>query len=156
MKKKVDILVLAACLIIVSLVSFIGSVFTSPAVKSAWYQSIKPSITPPNLVFPIVWSILFFLIALSLYFAWIKSSKKQKKTIMILFGINFILNILWSVIYFGMQNPSLALAEIVLLWASIFSMILSLRKIRKLSSNLLIPYLLWVSFAAFLNYLSIK
>lgn len=153
-KRGINWKVLITSLIIVFLVAFLGSLFTSQNTNSEWYQEIKPSITPPNWVFPVVWNILFFLIALSLYFSWINSNKKQKKKISLVFGINFILNILWSFLYFGLQNPSLAFYEIIILEASIITMIYTTYKINKTSSYFLIPYLLWVSFATVLNYLS--
>jgi tryptophan-rich sensory protein len=141
-------------LLIVYLTAFIGSFFTSMNTGSQWYQEIKPSITPPNYVFPIVWNILFFLIAVSLYFAWINSDKKQKMKVMIVFGINFVLNILWSVFYFGMQKPNYAFFELIFLWLSIIAMIFVTARISKKSAWLLVPYLLWVSFAGVLNYMS--
>ena len=153
--KKINLKVLIASLIIVYLVAFIGSRFTAGETGGEWYQSIKPSITPPNYVFPIVWNILFFLIALSLYFVWVKSRNKEKKKIMLVFGINFILNIFWSVLYFGLKNPGLAFIEIILLEISIIAMIILTYKISKKSSYLLIPYFLWVAFASLLNFLSI-
>ena len=146
--------VLAICFLIVIAVASLGSMFTSSAVKSSWYQSIKPSITPPNYVFPIAWTILFLLIAVSMYFAW-TNAKKQKKTVAAVFGINFFLNILWSALYFGMKNPLLAFIEIILLWISILTMIIALWKIDRKSSYLIVPYFLWVSFASVLNFLSI-
>lgn len=145
--------VLIFSFIIVILVALIGSIFTSSGVKSDWYLSIKPDITPPNYVFPIVWNILFFLIALSLYFTLIKS--KDNKNIYFIFGVNFILNILWSFFFFFLQNPLAAFIDIILLWLSILSVIFATWRINKFSSYLLIPYLLWVSFAGILNYLAI-
>ncbi len=142
--------------LIVFAVAFIGSLFTSPNTDTEWYNSIKPDLTPPNWIFPIVWNILFVLIALSLYFAWTNSkNKKNKKIIISVFGINFILNILWSVLYFGLKNPFAGLIEIFFLWISIMFMIYTTKKINKISAYLLIPYLLWVSFAIILNYLSV-
>jgi tryptophan-rich sensory protein len=131
-----------------------GSLFTSASVKSGWYNSIKPGITPPSFVFPIAWTILFFLIALSLYFAWMGSNQQERKTVKLVFGINLALNILWSVFFFGMRNPALAFCEIIVLWFSILVMILATRKISRKSSRLLWPYLMWVAFAAILNFLS--
>ncbi len=154
-KKNINWKVLFICLAIVYLVAFIGSLFTSSAVGTEWYQSIKPSITPPSYVFPIVWNALFFLIAVSLYLAWTSSNKKQKPKIALVFIVNFILNILWSVLYFGAKSPISAFVEIILLWISIFMMLVVTYKINKKSCYLLIPYLLWVSFAIILNYLSI-
>jgi tryptophan-rich sensory protein len=155
--KGINWKVLIVSLIIVYLVAFVGSLFTSPVTDSEWYDSIKPSITPPGWVFPIVWNILFFLIALSLYFSWINSDGKEtRKKIILVFGINFILNIFWSVLYFGLKNPFYAFIEIFLLWISIVSMIYVSYKIDKKAGWLLVPYLLWVSFAIVLNYLSIQ
>ena len=153
MKKNVNWKILVISLIIVYSVALLGSLFTSQNVNTDWYQSVQPSITPPSFIFPIVWNILFFLIALSLYFSWIKADKKQKKKIIIVFGINFFLNILWSVFFFTMKNPLLSFFELILLWFSILLMVFTTWKINKISSYLLIPYLLWVTFAGILNYL---
>src|SRR4030042_5604803 len=77
--------------VIVFAFAAIGNLFTAPVVRSAWYESIKPSITPPNWIFPVVWNILFFLIALSLYFAFVNSGKTEKNKVILVFAINFIL-----------------------------------------------------------------
>ena len=85
--KKINWKVLIVSLVVVYLVAFVGSLFTSPVTDSEWYDSIKPSITPPGWVFPIVWNILFFLIALSLYFSWINAMESDvKKKIAVVFG----------------------------------------------------------------------
>jgi translocator protein len=155
-KREINWKYLIICLAIVYAVALIGSFFTSSKTNTEWYENIKPSITPPNWVFPIVWNILFFLIALSLYFSWINAKTRDiKKRIVMTFGINFILNIFWSALYFGLQKPFYAFIGIFALWFSIISMIYITYKIDKKSSYLLVPYLLWVSFAIILNYLSI-
>ena len=154
-QSKINWKVLLICLAIVYFVAFLGSLFTSSAVDTEWYQSIKPAITPPNWIFPVVWNVLFFLIAVSLYLAWTSSNKNQKSKITLVFIVNFILNILWSVLYFGAKSPISAFFEIILLWISILLMLIVTYKVDKKSCYLLIPYLLWVSFAAVLNYLSI-
>ena len=145
--------ILVISLVIVYAAAFIGSLFTSANVNSDWYVQNKPGITPPNFVFPIAWNILFFLIALSLYFAWIYSNNNQKKKVAIIFGINLFLNILWSFLFFRLQNPHLAFFELIFLWLTIWIMIFITYKAKKLSAYLLIPYLGWVSFAGILNYL---
>ena len=145
---KINWKILIISFVIVYLISFLGSLFTD---TEDWYESVKPSITPPNYIFPIVWNILFFLIALSLYIAWTKT--KNKKPLLIAFGLNLILNLLWSVIFFGLKQPILSFIELILLWLSIIFLIKTTSKINKTSSYLLIPYLLWVSFAGVLNFL---
>ena len=152
MKNKVNWKLLIICLIIVYAVALLGSLTNIG--NDEWYQTIRPSITPPSWVFPIVWNILFFMIALSLYFAW-KSSKtnKDKLNVGIIFGINLFLNALWSAGFFGLRNPVLAFVDIILLWISIAIMIKITVKINTISAWLLVPYFLWVSFATVLNYL---
>lgn len=154
-KSKKNWKVLIMSLVIVYLVAFIGSIFTSKNTNSDWYNSIKPSITPPNYVFPIVWNVLFFLIALSLYFNWMSADSKQKNKIIYVFGINFILNILWSVFYFEMKIPLLAFFDIIALLISTVAMIIVSYKINKKAAYLLLPYLLWLGFASILNLLTI-
>jgi benzodiazapine receptor len=152
--RKVRIFI--ACFLIIFSVAFIGSIFTGENTKSAWYESVKPSITPPNYVFPIAWSILFVLIAVSMYFAWLSSDKKEKRNIIVLYGLNFVLNIVWSVLYFALKNALFAFVEIILLWVSILCLVLFTWKVDRKAAYCLIPYLLWVSFAAVLNFLSLR
>lgn len=155
--KKFNIGVFIICLLIVFLVvGGLGSVFTSSNTNTDWYDSIKPSITPPSIVFPIVWNLLFLLITFSLYFAWTGSkNKNERKKVALVFGINLILNALWSFLFFGLQNPLYGMIDLVLIWLTIGWMIFTTWKINKLSSYLLIPYFVWVSFAGVLNYLAI-
>ncbi|MFW6226437.1 MAG: TspO/MBR family protein [bacterium] len=152
MKKgfKINYKVLIASLVVVYFIGFAGGLFTD---TGDWYDSIKPEITPPGYVFAIVWNILFFLIAISIYTSYVKGSKEQKLIVLMLFGINLLLNFLWSVIFFGMQNPVLAFYELILFGISIISLIYYNYKINKFSSYLLIPYLIWICFAGYLNYL---
>jgi len=153
MKKgmKINWKIFITAFFIVFLTAFIGSIFSYETVKSEWYQSIKPSLTPPNWIFPVVWSILFSMIALSLYFSWTRSNKKQKISVAVLFGINLLLNLLWSFLFFYMKNPVLAFFDLILLWFSIIAVIYLTEKINRISSYLLIPYLIWVTFAGILN-----
>ena len=150
---KINYKVLITCILLVYAVVFVGSIFTSGNTGSQWYLENKPSITPPNYVFPIVWNILFFLIALSLYFAWIKTNKKQKKKVALVFGANLLLNVLWSFLFFTLQKPLLAFFDLLLLLATIVLMISTTYKIEKKSAWLLVPYLAWVAFAGVLNWL---
>jgi translocator protein len=154
--KKIHFGFLILSFVSVYIVALAGSLFTIPGVASFWYQTVKPSITPPGWVFPVVWNILFFLIALSLYFLLTTVDKKSLQfKIEIVFAINFLLNFMWSFFYFGLRNPLFAFYDLIALWLSIFSMIYIAWKIDKKSAWLLLPYLLWVTFAGILNYLSI-
>ncbi|MFH1823244.1 MAG: TspO/MBR family protein [archaeon] len=150
MKKKHN-LALIISFVTIFLVAFIGSFLTDS--KSSWYESIKPSITPPNFVFPIAWTTIFILLAFSLYFSWVHL--KDQKKVILFYGINFVLNILWSLFFFTLKNPTLALVDIVPLWVSILGLFLINWKKNKISSWLVLPYLLWVTFATILNVLMV-
>ncbi|MCL5730178.1 MAG: tryptophan-rich sensory protein [Candidatus Pacearchaeota archaeon] len=157
--KRVNARALILSLLVVYLVAFVGSLFSSNSVNSAWYDSIKPAITPPNWVFPVVWNILFLLIGISLYFLWTakfrnnKETKKKRKIVALVFGINLALNILWSLFFFTLKSPLLSFFEIIILWVSILAIMIFAWKIRRLSAYLLVPYALWVAFAGILNYM---
>lgn len=149
--KKINWKLLIISLVAVYVIGFLGSLFNT---SSNWY--VSPSISPPNFVFPIVWNILFFLIALSFYFAFTslkKKDKTQRRNLILIFAMNLILNLLWSALFFGMKNPNLAFADLILLWISIGIIFIKTWKIKKLSSWLILPYWLWVSFAGILNWI---
>jgi tryptophan-rich sensory protein len=130
--------------------SLIGTRFTD---TSGWYESIKPAITPPNFVFGIVWTILFALIAIAMYFSISNSQGKARKKIITLFALNLIFNVLWSFLFFSRHQPALAFIDLILLWLSIVALIRISWKVSKLASWLLLPYAVWVTFAGLLNYL---
>jgi translocator protein len=133
--KKVNWLILLLSLFAVYATAFLGSMFTSVGVKSFWYLTIRPSITPPNIVFPIAWNILFFLIFISLYVCLTKAKdKKTSSKVEIVFGINLLLNFLWSFFYFGLRNPLVAFTDLILLFFSILAMIKVTWKINRKAS----------------------
>jgi tryptophan-rich sensory protein len=133
------------------LASAIGGFFTANSV-STWYVDLaKPSFNPPSWVFGPVWTLLYLLMGIALYLVWINKAK-EKKTAFIFFGAQLFLNALWSVLFFGLKMPLLAFMEIILLWAAILGTIIYFYKIDKNSAYLLLPYILWVSFAAVLNF----
>lgn len=131
----------------------VGSIFTVSAIP-AWYATlIKPSFNPPGWIFGPVWTTLYLLMGISLYRVWEKGSKKKKVRYAItFFGIQLLLNALWSIIFFGAHNLVGALVEIVLLLGFLVATIVKFIKIDKLAAYLLIPYFLWVSFATLLTY----
>ena len=152
MKKK-DLLKLIISLVICQLAGIIGSLFTSPSIPT-WYASLeKPSFNPPNWVFSPVWISLFVLMGISLFLLWRNILEDQKAKIAILFfAIQLVLNMFWSVIFFGLKSPFFAFIEIIFLWVAILLTILKSLKVSKAAGALLIPYILWVSFAAVLNF----
>jgi len=148
---KIDFKLLFICLFIVYFVSYIGSQFV---VIDSWYYSVRPSITPPSFVFSVVWTILFFLIGLALYFS-LKEDKIFQKNATILYSINLILNILWSFFYFTMHDVVTAFIILILLLASIVVLIYYHWRRKRIVSYLLMPYLIWICFAGVLNLLTI-
>ena len=139
-----------ASIVITQLAGILGSLFTITNVNS-WFSTInKPFFNPPNWLFGPVWTLLYLLMGISLYLVWSKGFKKHKTAIYI-FGIQLILNSLWSILFFGLKSPLFAFIEIIFLWAAILLSIIKFYKISKPAAYLLIPYILWVSFAAVLN-----
>jgi tryptophan-rich sensory protein len=151
MKTKNFISVLV-CIIICELAGMIGSIFTTPAING-WYAGlVRPFLNPPNWIFAPVWTLLFALMGVALFLVWKKGIKsKEVKMAVKVFGLQLILNVLWSIIFFGLHNPAWAFGEIVILWLAILWTIVTFYKISKPASYLLIPYILWVSFASYLN-----
>jgi translocator protein len=146
-KTKFNFPKLIFCLLITQGAGILGGLFTASSVKT-WYLTdlIKPSFNPPSWVFAPVWTLLFFLMGISLYLVW------NKKNNLFWFWLQLILNFFWSVLFFGLHSPTLAFYEIIVLWFAIFMTIIKFKKYHKTASVLLWPYLSWVSFAAFLNY----
>ena len=123
----------------------LGIIFTTSAIPT-WYATLnKPFFSPPNFVFAPVWTTLYILMGISLYLVWAKG------WVPTIFWIQLVLNTVWSIIFFGMRNPLLALVDVAILWLAIILTIKAFNKINKLAANLLYPYLVWVSFASILN-----
>jgi benzodiazapine receptor len=140
-------------ILISQLAGFIGSFATASSV-STWYVTLnKPVFNPPSFVFAPVWLTLYTLMGISLYLIWRKGYKKKKvKKLVQFFLLHLVFNTLWSIVFFGLQNLLGALVVIIILWMMIAYLIKSFYQINKTASYLLIPYLLWVSFASLLNF----
>jgi benzodiazapine receptor len=149
MRKSVGIV---AAIVICELAGLLGSVFTMPSIPG-WYAGLaKPSFSPPNWIFGPVWTVLFALMGLAAYLVYEKGYKKPEvRRALTVFGVQLLLNVLWSVVFFGAHMILGALVIIVLLWAAILATILGFRGISKAAAGLLVPYILWVSFATVLN-----
>ena len=150
MSKTIKLIVsIVICLVIGN----IGTLFTMPNIAT-WYATLnKPGINPPNWIFGPVWTTLFVLMGISLFLVW-KNDKKDenRRMFFIVFAVNLILNVMWSIIFFSLHLTGLAFFEVIMLALSIVLLIVLSWKISKGAAYLLVPYLLWVSFASFLNY----
>jgi len=151
--KYSDVEKLIISILICLLAGFIGSFFTTPAITT-WYTTLqKPSFAPPNWVFFPVWTSLFIMTGISLFLVWQKGWEDKKvKTAIYIFAGQLVLNALWSVAFFGLRSPITGLIEIIILWIAILATILSFMKISRTAAYLLIPYILWVSFASIVNF----
>jgi tryptophan-rich sensory protein len=166
---------LVISVVICQLAGIVGSIFTTPEI-SGWYKTLnKPFFQPPNWLFGPVWTLLFLLMGISLYLvwgnnwqikfefgnlkgkAWNKYSQKfwignwQKANLILVFVVQLGLNVLWSYLFFKMHNLGLAFFGLLALWFAILYTILNFYRVSKYSAYLLIPYILWVSFAGILN-----
>lgn len=150
MKSKLPLLIKSFFLVF--LVSYIGGLTTRHSVTS-WYLEIKKSpLTPPSMAFPIVWTILYFMIGFALYeLLKLKEQKKLKGKKLKFFYLQLFLNFLWSPVFFGLKNPHLGFIVVVPLWLMIIQNMFYYKKVSKKVSLLLLPYLLWVTFAIYLN-----
>ena len=134
------------------LVGIAATPFTTAGIYTWYNRIIKPSFQPPNWVFGPVWTILYALMGIAAYLVWEKGwEKREVKTALGIFGIQLILNFFWSFIFFGNKAFGWAFVEILVLWIFIALTIWKFYKISKTAAYLLIPYILWVSFASVLN-----
>ncbi|MDO8676454.1 MAG: TspO/MBR family protein [Candidatus Azambacteria bacterium] len=142
---------LIIAVVVSELAGIAGAFFTISAIPT-WYSALtKPALNPPAWIFGPVWVALYFLMGVSLWLIW-KSDSNEKNKALWLFVAQLALNAIWSPIFFGAHSIGSALAIIVLLWAAIVLTILIFKKISKTAAWLLLPYILWVSFACYLNY----
>lgn len=151
-------LYLVLAVIVCNLAGVIGSFFTASSV-STWYPSLaKPFFTPPGWVFAPAWITLYVLMGVSAFLVFLKlysprkALREQAKGALYLFGFQLSLNALWSILFFGLMNPLLAFIEIIVLWLAILLTMNDFRKLSWPAFWLLVPYILWVTFASVLNF----
>lgn len=144
---------LIAAVLICELAGLIGSAFTYPSI-SDWYTKLnKPSFSPPNWLFAPVWVMLYLFMGVSAYLVWEKGMKKKEvRDALSIFVVQLLLNTLWSLLFFGLRCPLCGLLGIAVLWVAILLTIIKFRRISKTAALLLLPYILWVSFAVLLNF----
>ncbi len=130
----------------------IGSLFTTDALTS-WYLTINlPSWTPSGGVIGIVWTILYILIAIAGILAWNSVKKKDRRRVFTLFGLQLILNALWSYLFFSAHQIGAAFVEMLGLELAIITLIVAVKKYSTTAAWLLLPYALWVAFATYLTF----
>lgn len=130
----------------------IGSFFTNTSVNTWYAQLRKPDWTPPNWLFAPVWTTLYVLMAISAWLVWRGTEWSAARSALVLFAIQLALNTLWSLVFFGLREVRLAFVEIMLLWMMIVATAVAFRPLSPLAACLLLPYLLWVGFASYLNF----
>lgn len=129
----------------------VGGVLTAKSIPN-WYRTLnKPAWNPPNWVFGPVWSALYVLMGVSAWMVWERAGVGGTPWWLVIYLIQLGLNLAWSLIFFGMQQPKWAFIEIIFLWLSILATIIAFWPISPLAACLLLPYLAWVSFAGVLN-----
>ena len=144
---------IAIVVIICLSVGYLSGMVTREAITT-WYPTlVKPSFNPPNWIFAPVWTSLYVMMGIAAGLVWnqIASNEVAVTKALQFFGIQLVLNVLWSYLFFGMHNLMLATIEVVLLWLLIFETYSQFAKINKTASYLLLPYLAWVSFASVLT-----
>ncbi len=132
-------------------VAFTGGMLTT---IGPWYYALKkPSFQPPDWLFGPAWTVIFALAATAAVLAWRNTADdEQRRSIILVYLVNGVLNIGWSLLFFKLQRPDWALFELIALWLSILAMILVVRRSSILGASLLIPYIAWVTFAGVLNW----
>ena len=137
-------------IIICIIIGSSGAYFTAQSVNT-WYPTlVKPFFNPPNYLFGPVWTTIFILLGVCLW-GLLKSKHPLTKKVLSIFIIQFVLNIIWSFLFFGLKNPAFALVDILFLLVTLFLFIVTLYKIEKWLAATQILYLLWVTFATILN-----
>ena len=144
---------LVVSIIIVFVAGAIGTVYTLPEI-TGWYANLpKPSWTPPNWAFGPIWSTLYVLMGIALFLVWREGlERKEVKIAIIVFAFQLAINVIWSLVFFGGHNLFGGLVLVLILWIAILINIIVFYRISKAAGLILIPYLIWVSIASYLNY----
>jgi translocator protein len=132
--------------------ALVGSLFTRQGIPE-WFATLhKPAFNPPSWVFGPVWAVLYVLMAVAMWLVWRKAGTSGVTVATVLFVTQLALNVLWPAIFFALRRPGAAFVEIIVLWCAILATTIAFWIIRPLAGLLLVPYQLWVTFAAILNF----
>ncbi len=139
---------LVTCILLSFVPGAIGAQFT----PGAWYAELaKPSVTPPGWVFPVAWTTLYTLIGIALFVFLLRATPQDRRGALVLFGVQLVLNAAWSWLFFGVHAIGLAVIDVVALALVIAATIVAFSRDSRLAAALLVPYLAWVCFAAYLT-----
>lgn len=140
---------IVVAILVSQMAGIVGSVFTMPSIPG-WYAGlVRPELSPPNWIFAPVWTTLFLLMGLAAGLVWIKKDYRA----LAVFAVQLVLNTTWSVIFFGLHSPGWAFVEIIFLWFAILATIIAFAKTSKAAAWMLMPYIIWVTFASYLNFM---
>lgn len=144
---------LIIAVVVSELAGIIGTIFTVSAIPT-WYATLaKPALNPPGWIFGPVWTMLYLLMGIAAFLVWNRGwDRKDVRGALAVFGLQLVLNAFWSIIFFGLHSPLWALIDIALMWLTIVWTMVLFYKVSKPAMWLLVPYILWVSFAVYLNY----
>ena len=118
----------------------------------SWYADLaKPSWTPPSWVFGPVWMVLYGMMAVAVWLVWVSRPERASAAPIVVFAVQLAFNAVWTPLFFGLHRPGTALVDIVLLWLALLATVWLFFRRRAIAGLLLVPYLLWVSFAVALN-----
>ncbi len=153
MPKKIYIISGAiVSVLIAQMAGVIGSFFTTPNIET-WYVFLeKPAFAPPNWLFAPAWITLYTLMGIAAFLIWRRRGEAGAKKALYFYGAQLLLNALWPIAFFGLQNPLLGFLVIIVLWLLILITMIKFWKIEKIAGILFLPYILWVAFAAALNF----
>lgn len=149
--RQATLIGLAGWLVVCFATAAIGAV-ASVQTKSFYGELVQPSWAPPASVFGPVWTILYAMMAIAAWMVWREGGFSAHRNALILFGVQLVLNALWSWLFFAWHRGGWAFADIVVLWMLILATLIAFWQVRPLAGALLVPYLLWVSFATALNF----
>ena len=133
-------------------VGALAALLTQDAARQYAQMPVKPPLSPPGWLFPVVWTLLYALMGVSAARVWLSPPSAERRNGLRLYLAQLGVNFLWSILFFNLRAYGFAFCWLVLLWALIVRMLLSFREVDTLSARLQIPYLLWVLFAGYLNY----
>lgn len=153
MSNKVrDLVALVVAVVVPLLIGGIGSIPTFSSIPTWYAQLNKPPWNPPDGLFGPVWTLLYILMGVAAWLVWRSGWQAPNvRSALILFAVQLVFNVLWSIIFFGLRSPGPALVEIVILWLLILATTVQFFRLNTIGGVLMLPYLLWVSFASVLN-----